>query len=868
MNAKHRCKGTKYKGDMTIKKSSHGKTKLERPKVIRNSRTYRRTQKGGYRQKNIIVGGGKTDEEKAKAADNATAKKAAELEKKKADDDAKAAKEKKKADAKAAELEKKKADAKAAKEKEKADAKAAKEKEKADAKAAKEKEKAAKKKPEATVNIDGNTVPAATVGATVPAATKEGTAEETTVPATEGVTEGTTVPADTKETAVEGATAEAAEEHDIKNEKEANNEKLGLGARILKQWKQGFKATANYVMGDPKNSKKMKGLRIFGAVTGVLPVLSGLSSIGKGAYGAGKFVLKGAKSVKSKTGLFLGNTKKKISDFADRYSLTKRLDRRKMNKLTSREARSTLKKEKYDNLTNEYSQKISKLTQELANKSNLTPEQLKDKTNELKKATKQMELNTIKTTEWIRKQTTKQSELNKFKTKIAAKAGPLQKEVDKKVTMQLNNLLSDEAKISEAKSKIDKDISKESEKQIQHRTDLKNIEQQIKNISPILSKTEQEIQRVELLKKQAAIEKSLNESVATQKQLTTNSKDPTYIKNMLVQENLNVIYSPQQIAKLTRTLGISPKIAQLNTPENKELQAKIKAHITTNGKPPSATELSEIITATGYNRTLQKKNIQMSAELRNSITSKVGAYKESKTALESIPDERAKTSVITNAIATYKSKLTENIQYLKQKQREAIIQQLKAKIGIDIDKKTQILDRLTYFENNKKTSQEIYEFISGQDTQFGTTVTDSVNVLNTKKDYLKANNDELERAVTELYNNTLKINANNNANANETTKLQEEYARIYLPGKIKKNKILSDTQINTGLQRFKAALRARILNNPFMIAQPNLPVAQQPNPPVALQPNPHVAPQPNPLVESQPNPPVEAAKNLGGESEA
>ena len=58
----------KYKGAVTVKKSQNS-SKYGKPNIQRNSRTYRRTQKGGYRQKNIIGGGGKTEEKAKEKAD-------------------------------------------------------------------------------------------------------------------------------------------------------------------------------------------------------------------------------------------------------------------------------------------------------------------------------------------------------------------------------------------------------------------------------------------------------------------------------------------------------------------------------------------------------------------------------------------------------------------------------------------------------------------------------------------------------------------------------------------------------------------------------------------------------------------------------
>jgi hypothetical protein len=565
--------------------------------------------------------------------------------------------------------------------------------------------------------------------------------------------------------------------------------------------KKGWNATKNYVMGDEnqKYGKTKKGLRILGTATGILPL-----------YSVGKAGWKGAKDLNIRRQVWWGKTKKSISDTLDKYSLTKKINKWRMNSKSANAARGTIKRDKYERLTEEYSQKVTDLRVQLNATTDKT-ERTKLQ-NEIDKAEKQMEINTKKTLEWQKKQTSSQLDLKNFKAKLEAKAGPAKKELKTSIDSNVNKLLGDEGSINNAKAQIDKEIAAENAIQTTTQSELKNIQSQL---NTLMSNSDENTQRNELLEKKKQLQAKLTESITKQKTLTAGKTNNDFITKRVLLNNSDSLYGPQQIAKLTRTLGVSSKLAQPGTPENKRLQDRIKAHIDSNGKQPSADDLTKYITEEGFEKTLANKTLEMSSELRNSITSKSDKYTESKSALESIPIPSEKDNIINESIKTYKAKLQTKINSLINEREIKPTPQLKAKKLADLEKTRQILQRINLLESSKKTPKQIYDFISAQDSQFSATITTNVNDFNAKQATFKtavANPENLKTAADAYYNaRTKKMSPEG---LKQLAAIYNPFIKTYIE---RKHKYSIQSEIIKGLDKYKDHIRDLLKTNPLAL---------------------------------------------------
>ena len=777
MNANHR----KYKGSKTLKS-------LNLLKKKQGSRTYKLIsdrQKGGKKDASEIT------TEKTQMAANKAAKKAANKRAKEEADKAKKAEEQKKKDEEKAKKteEKKKADEekqkKAAEKKQKAAEEKAK---KAAAKQTKTPQSVETDKVNATSNSENTTkTTAATNNANTPNVSKPTLSLDT--PTTNSSTEDDT----DKPPSLELEGDKPSEETSIDTPKSENKPAgepnkppslelegttPGENETSTDEGNETEPATSIDESGEPKKKWTVKGTFKNIGKTLKKPFVE-TKNLLKNGY---KMAEKGIYNIGDK----YDEVKEKLGDIADKYSLTKWSQKRKMNKLTIKAARGALKMQKYDELRAEKSEEISAITAQMQGLDPKSKEYkaLQSKQNQL---TREMKFYKKKQVEWIERQSEKQSKVNEFKKEIAAKVAPLKAKIDANLKSQVSGFRDDLAK-------------KRTELETEHNDKFTAFDNEITAINANTGITQEE-----KAKQIAAVE-------AKKSGLKTEIEQKMKQEESKLQSNIIDLYG-KDIERLTRSLGISGKVAQPGTPENEELQTKIKEHLAKTGQPPDSKTLSEFITQTGYKRTLQKKSIEMTEDLMKSTTAKVDKYRDTQTALGTINNPLAKKGVITRAIADYTRQLNIDTDALIAKQKQGKLTPVENK---KLDKYRQIRNAITYMRGTQNaTDDEIYKYISSQDVNFGEKITGIVSDMASRRKVLENNTKDLEQKAQALYDQKI------NNKTSQSTK--EQYARLYLPASIKNQKKLSEAEINQGLAAYKAALKQRILENPLLLDNLKLP---------------------------------------------
>jgi hypothetical protein len=611
MNVKRRHK---YKGSITLKNQKLNENiKLRRPKVIRNTRTYHRLQNGGYHQQNIIGGGGKTDEEKAKEKADKEQKEQEKLdEKKRKEDEKRLLKE----------------EAEKEKQRKKDEADAEKKRLKDTKEAAKIKAKAEKDKPKEDKSKQ------------VLAANQAAPAEGQALKIVTGKAQETTIP----ETSTDGpvATIEPEKQAEPKPEK-----KEGWMKQTLKKTGAAIK---NIAWGDENTGKLRKAAKLL-----VSPITLPGTALAKTL----KNVYKGTKYAKTKIGIGIS----KLPDYVEPLRLVKKY---KTWRTTSKAATGELKKQKYEQELNEKNAEIEKYSGMIMEldaipENQRTPEQkqeLKNLKSKLNSANSKLDYISIKNAEWMTKSAKSTSKLNKLQASRILPSN--KKELDRNIQSQqkaFETLMKE--KTNEKKNKTDDKIAKLT-------SDPNSDPNFTKTLNARTAELDTQLQ-TDLNGKTGDVAAKINADFAAKK----GALKETLIneqKTKLLQEADKEIDLERRKLQLeaynSQIKGISTKLGINIAVDNPQLQALIAEHHDKPGaKPLTGEELIKKVSEVGFTNIVSSKQAMKQATKYLSAPQAVFKPGQEKAAVNNLGNNSAKRSFyidyVKDATANLNAKLTD-----------------------------------------------------------------------------------------------------------------------------------------------------------------------------------------------------------------
>ena len=804
----------KYKGARTIKKRSFG------TRIRKRNRSYARTLKGG--------GWGKSKSPEDKAATN-QAKKEKEDAKKIAKDEQK----KKEADKKAAEKE-------AKKEKE-AEKKATKEKQEAE-KQKKEAEKKATKVPE---NVD-TTKEKQEVKKEYPEKTKEGTNEEKETEqkkAQKNETQILYLGTNLKETATDDNPEKPAETDKKQSEgakkpwyKRAKN---GIAnSAIGKTLKKGTNTLGEWATKKGQNIKE--GWEEFAEGAKEKPIKTMWNTV-KSPFRLGA---KAATYTGFKVGQKLTGFKKWAANTADTISPMRQIQRYKTWSRRSDKAKSDTKYNKYIDKVVERKNNIQNLENEQARifaNTSLSKEEQQTQLAKLEKKLKgeksELEFDEFKASKWKGKQDRADAKMTALATELAYKSAPVKEELNEKLITKQAALIRNTEAQQNAEKEIDaeldaefKEVEQAAQSALEQDNDYKSA-QTLANSSeckttdgkPENEKQKEQTQKCAQAKNLITQKNKSLEEIKEKKATAKEDKKKEIKKRILKKHSMDLMGNSLQ--KLTKTMRLPRAISTPGTPENTELQEKIRAHIDQQGTMPPAEEISKMVAGTAYEQTLTNTAKSMSLEVKNSLTSRQAAYKTGKDALANISHPMAKSGVIKQSIQEFIPQLEDKLNKL----RTPLIQNPGESAADFTARKnaheSQLRMTLIVLQTVKqmtaagKPPEEIYKFISRYNTDFGATVAKKTNDLEQRKAKLKVGTNENKNAVEDYYKAEMAALGYTDTNLLQNLRNPKlmAFARQYYKGPphVRPKQNLTAEEIKTALENYKTNyLPSRIANNP------------------------------------------------------